>query len=474
MEFQVNLIGRKNLSSEIYRQIRNAIGDGRLRPGDCLPASRDLAHSLNVSRTTVTEAYDRLAGEGFVVSRIGAGTYVNNQLVRTSREEKTRRVVGSLQPRAVWDSITLSRAFDKPALFDFRTGLPDASLFPHETWRRLVVRALHSEAVAGGVYSEPAGHSGLREAIARHIGVSRGVQVSAGDITITSGAQQSLDLVARALLSPGDRVAVEDPGYHPPRFLFQSLGADVRGVPVDNEGIVVDQLPRNARLVYVTPSHQYPLGVTMSLPRRLALLDWADRVNAAIIEDDYDSEFRFEGRPVEPLHTIDASGRVIYIGSFSKTLLPTLRLGFVATPPSCTPAVHKAKYVTDWHTSMVLQVALAQFIDQGAFARHLRKVRRVYTERHEVVTKILNEDFADLEVMPAVAGLHVAALARSLSVDQISEVAVRASELGVQVQRLAKFAVDGAPRPGLLFGYGAIPTSRIHAGLALLRSCFDD
>lgn len=475
MDFQINLIGRKNLSGEIYRQIRNAIGDGRLRPGDCLPASRDLAQSLKVSRTTVTEAYDRLAGEGFVVSRIGAGTYVNNQLVRTAREEKRRRVDGTLQPRAVWDAISISRAFDNPARFDFRTGLPDASLFPHETWRRLVVRALRSEAVAGGVYSEPAGYRDLREAIARHIGVSRGVQVSADDITITSGAQQSLDLVARALLSPGDRVAVEDPGYHPPRFLFQSIGADVRGVPVDNEGIVVDQLPRNARLVYVTPSHQYPLGVTMSLPRRLALLDWANRNNAAIIEDDYDSEFRFEGRPVEPLHTIDASGRVIYIGSFSKTLLPTLRLGFVATPPSCTIAVHKAKYVTDWHTSMVLQVALAQFIDQGAFARHLRKVRRVYTERHELVTKILNKDFADhLDVMPAVAGLHVAALSHAASVDQISDVAGRASQLGVQVQRLAKFAFDIPPRPGLLFGYGAIPTSRIHDGLSLLRSCFDD
>src|ERR1043165_1003752 len=188
MDFQVNLIGRKNLSGEIYRQIRNAIGDGRLRPGDCLPASRDLAESLKVSRTTVTEAYDRLAGEGFVVSRIGAGTYVNNQLVRTSREEKKHRINGSLQPRAVWNSIGISRAFDKPAQFDFRTGLPDASLFPHETWRRLVVRALRSKAVAGGVYGDSGGYARLRQAIARHIGISRGVQVSADDITITSDA----------------------------------------------------------------------------------------------------------------------------------------------------------------------------------------------------------------------------------------------------------------------------------------------
>ena len=473
MDFQVNLSGRKNLSGEIYRQIRNAIGDGRLRPGDCLPASRDLAHSLKVSRTTVTVAYDRLAGEGYLISRVGAGTYVNNEVVRIRGEETTRRVDGSLQPRAIWNSITLTRAFEKPAQFDFRSGLPDASLFPHEIWRRLVVRALRSEAVAGGVYGEPGGYRGLREAIARHIGISRGVQVSADDITITNGAQQSLDLVARALLSPGDRVAVEDPGYHPPRFLFESLGAEVRGVPVDSEGLVVDKLPRNTRLVYVTPSHQYPLGVMMSLSRRLALLDWADRNNAALIEDDYDSEFRFEGRPVEPLHTLDASGRVIYVGSFSKTLLPTLRLGFVATPASCTLAAHKAKYVADWHTSMAPQVALAQFIDNGGFARHIRKVRRVYTARHETVTRILNKDFPEhLEVVPAVAGLHVTALARSASVEEITDVVHRASARGVEIQRLAKFVVDGPPRAGLLFGYGAIPTAQIPEGLSILRSCF--
>ena len=474
MDFQVNLVGRKNLSGEIYRQIRSAIGDGRLRPGDCLPASRDLANSLKVSRMTVTVAYDRLAGEGFLVSRVGAGTYVNNDLVRTRREEQRDHVEGSLQPRPVWDSIPLSKAFDAPALFDFRTGLPDASLFPHETWRRLIVKAQRSEAVAGGIYAKPAGHSGLREAISRHIGTSRAVRVSADDIAITNGAQQAIDLVARAFLEPGDRVAVEDPGYHPPKFLFESLGADVHAVPVDNEGIVVDQLPRNTRLVYVTPSHQYPLGVTMSLPRRLALLDWADHNNAAIIEDDYDSEFRFAGRPVEPLHTIDASGCVIYIGSFSKTLLPALRLGFVATPPSCTLAVQKAKYVADWHTSMVLQEALAQFIDQGAFARHLRKLRRVYTERHETLTRILEKEFAEhLEVVPAVAGLHVTALARSGSVEEIRAVARRASDLGVQIQQLSKFTMGGPPRAGLLFGYGAIPTAEIHEGLALLRSCFD-
>jgi GntR family transcriptional regulator/MocR family aminotransferase len=315
----------------------------------------------------------------------------------------------------------------------------------------------------------------LREAIARHIGIARGVQASADDITVTSGAQQALDVIARALVSPGDRVAVEDPGYAPPRLLFKSLGARVHGVRVDDEGIVVDALPGQTRLVYVTPSHQYPLGVTMSLRRRLALLDWAARNDAAILEDDYDTEFRFGGRPIEPLQTLDTSGRVIYIGSFSKSLLPGLRLGFLVTPRACSAAVHKAKYVADWHTSMLVQSVLARFIEDGGFARHIRKVARVYTERHELITRILTRDFADyLTVVPSAAGLHITALARSISVATLSAIIRHASDGGVQVQELARFAVDATPQSGLVLGYGAIPTARIQEGLRRLRYCFDE
>lgn len=264
MELHISLVGRKNLSSEIYRQIRRAIADGRLRPGDCLPASRDLARSLKVSRTTITVAYDRLAGEGFLTSRTGAGTYVSKHFAPAaqSRQQKSE---GVLRAKPVWDSVQLSRAFDKPADFDFRTGLPDATLFPHETWRRLLNRELRSSVTTAGVYDSSGGHRALRQAIARHIGISRGLQAPADDVTITSGAQQALDLIARALVAPGEHVALEDPGYAPPRFLFKSLGAHVHGVPVDEEGIVVAAIPRDVRLVYVTPSHQYPLGVTMSL-----------------------------------------------------------------------------------------------------------------------------------------------------------------------------------------------------------------
>jgi GntR family transcriptional regulator/MocR family aminotransferase len=474
MEFHVSLTGRKDLSGEIYRQLRRAIVDGRLRPGDLLPPSRDLSRSLGVSRTTITVAYDRLAGESFVASRVGAGTFVSEHVARMPRESK-RHGDGVLRARPIWDSFSLSNAFARPAPFDFRTGLPDASLFPHKTWRRLVSRELRSDAVASGVYGHPAGHHGLRESIARHIGISRGMAVSADDVTVTSGTQQALDVVSRVLLGPNELVAVEDPGYGPPRRLLQSLGARIVGVPVDAEGLVVEALPRRARMVYVTPSHQYPLGIPMSLARRLALLAWAERNKAAIVEDDYDSEFRFQGRPIEPVQTLDTAGRVIYVGSFSKTMLPTLRLGFIVTPPSLRAAVHKAKFVTDWHTSLLVQAALARFIEDGGFARHIRRMSAVYRVRHELVSRILTTQFSDyLQLIPSSAGLHLATVARTASAEELTAVAQRASEAGVEVQQLARFAVGARGRAGLVLGYGAIPTARIEAGLRRLRQCFDD
>jgi GntR family transcriptional regulator/MocR family aminotransferase len=472
MDLHVSLVGRKNLSGEIYRQLRRAILDGRLRPGDPLPPSRELARRLGVSRTTVTVAYDRLAGEGFVGSRVGAGTFVSEGAAWAHRETR-HRPRGALRGRPVWDGFTVPAPFARPATHDFRTGIPDATLFPHEAWRRLVAGELRTEAV--GVYGHPAGHPALREAIARHIGISRGVEASPDDVTITAGTQQALDVIARALLSPGDRVAVEDPGYPPPWRLFGSLGARIVGVPVDGQGIVVDRLPRRARLVYVTPSHQYPTGVPMDLSRRQALLAWAERNHSAILEDDYDSEFRFGGRPIEPLQTLDASGRVVYIGSFSKTLLPSLRLGFLVTPPSLREVVHKAKFVADWHSPVLGQAALARFIDEGGFARHLRRMNTVYAARHELLVRTLARDFAEhLEVIPSVAGLHVAAMARPGSAGLIDEVVRRAADAGVALRDLAVFALHPPGRAGLLLGYGAIPTDRIEEGLARLRGCFEE
>ncbi|MCT7374551.1 PLP-dependent aminotransferase family protein [Chelativorans salis] len=473
--FHVSLVGRKDLSGEIYRQIRKAILDGRLRPEDRLPPSRELARTLAVSRATVTVAYERLAGEGFVVSLQGAGTFVSEWAARQGREAAHQRSDGAIQPRPVWQSIPLPTAFERPAQFDFRTGLPDATLFPHRTWRRLVARVLRSNELASKItYEHPAGHGDLRAAIARHIGNSRGVEASMDDIIVTNGTQQALDILARVLLEPGDRIAVEDPCYEPPRRSFESLGIRVVGVPVDRDGLVVDALPRGVRVVYVTPSHQYPLAVTMTLARRQALLAWADRNGAAVIEDDYDGEFRFEGRPLEPLQTLDTTGRVIYVGSFSKTMLPTLRLGFLVTPPSLRMAVQKAKYVSDWHTSTLEQAALARFIDDGGFARHVRRVGGIYRERREMIADAIRRDFADhLELIPSTLGLHLTAIARNATVEQITGVWERAADAGVTVHRLAAFAVGETARPGIVLGYGAIPASDIGEGLRRLRACFN-
>jgi GntR family transcriptional regulator/MocR family aminotransferase len=474
MAFHVSLVGRKNLSGEIYRQIRRAILEGRLRPGDRLSPSRDLARALAVSRTTVIVAYERLASEGFVTSRLGAGTFVSDRVRSGIRGKARTRSEGALQPRVIWEPISLLSAFEHPAAFDFRTGIPDPSLFPHRTWRRLVARTLRSPLMATGFYDHPAGHRDLRAAIIHHLGTARGVQATADDIIITNGTQQALDVVARAMLSPGDKIAVEDPGYAPPRQLFKALGLRVVGVPVDQDGLVVDALPRGIRAVYVTPSHQYPLGVAMALPRRQALLLWARQNNAAIIEDDYDSEFRFGGRPLDPLQTLDTEGRVIYLGSFSKTLLPTLRLGFLITPRSLRLALHKAKFVSDWHTPTLAQATLGSLINDGGFAQHIRRATRIYGERHELVVNAITRDFANhLKLIPSTTGLHVAALARAASVAQIASVARRARDAGVAVQILSSFALGSTERAGLVLEYGGIATEEIPEGLRRLRRCFD-
>ncbi len=285
---------------------------------------------------------------------------------------------------------------------------------------------------------------------------------------VTNGSQQAVDLAARVLVEPGAAVAMEAPGYSPPCASFTSLGARVVGVPVDDEGLVVDSLPDDARLVYVTPSHQFPLGTAMSQRRKLALLHWARRRDAAILEDDYDGEFRHEGRPLEPLHNLDESGRVLYVGSFSKVLMPTLRLGFLVAPPTLHGALRKAKHVADWHTQVQIQAAAARFVDDGHLRRHVRRMQRVYEERHHPVMEVLTSELSEhLAPVPSACGLHVAALLR-VRVDDL-KVVDRAAELGVGVQALSLFGVAHRGPEGLLIGFGGIATDRIREGLLRLR-----
>jgi GntR family transcriptional regulator / MocR family aminotransferase len=385
MDVHVTLKGRGDLAARIHRQLLDAVLDGRLRPGERLPATRELARRLDVSRNTVALAYERLVAEGALTSRVGAGTFVCSAPVGPALPRHAP-AGSTAQARSIWKAIPEPRPARAGApLYDFRVGSPDATMFPFTVWRRLVARQLRPGTLDWGQYGEPSGHMGLRAAIARHIGISRSVRASAEDVIVTQGAQQALDVIARVVLDPADTVAVEEPGYPPARLLFRTLGARVIGVPVDTEGLVVSAIPKATRLIYVTPSHQFPLGMPMSLARRRALLTWAEQRNALIIEDDYDSEFRFEGRPLDPLQTLDTTGRVIYVGSFSKVMLPALRLGFLIAPASLRGALRTAKQLTDWHGEIPTQAALARFIDDGLLARHIRRVAREYAARHAMM-----------------------------------------------------------------------------------------
>jgi GntR family transcriptional regulator/MocR family aminotransferase len=476
VDLHVAFQGRANLARQIYQQVQAAVLEGRLRPGDLLPPSRELAVRLDVSRTTVSAAYERLAVEGFVTTRTGAGTYVSSLSLPAPAEPHAGSPAphSPLRGRDLWDEIPVPPPLTDEPPFDFRVGVTDTRLFPYSTWRRLVARQLRQSAVGTGMPTEPAGHPALRAAIARHAGIARNVRTAAEDVLVTSGSQQAIDLVGRVLLEPGACVAVEEPGYTTPRLLFTSLGARVVGVPVDEEGLVVDALPAAARLVYVTPSHQMPTGVAMSLRRRMALLSWAASHDAAVVEDDYDTEFRYAGRSLEPLHSLDRAGRVLYVGSFSKVLLPTLRLGFLVAPPSLRHPLQAAKFVADWHTSLPIQTALAEFIDEGGLAAHIRRMRAVYRARHDLIVAALSGPLAPwLELIPSTVGLHVGAYLRDRAAEKVPDLLDHARQAGVGIFGFDQVAT-GATRPGLAFGYGGIPADHIPEGIRRLSDCLRD
>ncbi|MFW6084008.1 MAG: PLP-dependent aminotransferase family protein [Gemmatimonadota bacterium] len=469
VDLHVTLREDRSLSGQIYRQIREAILAGRIRAGEQLPPSRELAERIEVSRNTVLVAYTRLRAEGFLDTRVGSGTYVSDE-VRPRPNPETPD--SPLRPRPLWKEIPEGRDLSATRLpYDLRPGIPDASRFPYAQWRARILRQFHRGAVGKGTHIDAAGHPKLREAVARHIGVSRAVRATPDDVVVTNGSQQALDLIGRVLLEPGDAVAVEDPGYPLARRAFRAQGLRVVPVPVDEEGLVVDSIPDGVRLVYTTPSHQYPLGMVQSMKRRQRLLAWAREADGAIIEDDYDSEFRYDGRPLEPLHGLDGSGRVLYVGSFSKVLLPTLRLGFVVAPPSLHGALRKAKAVTDWHTPVPVQVAAAEFVDDGLLVQHIRRMRRVYGERHERLVELLATQFEDrLTPLPSSGGLHLTALFRGTA-DGDRTVVEAARAEGVAVLRLSYHYLRPPRREGLLLGYGAIGADRIDEALDRLRRC---
>ncbi|PQZ93399.1 MULTISPECIES: PLP-dependent aminotransferase family protein [Pseudomonas] len=470
MELHVVINGRKDLAEQLYQQLREAISSGRLAAGAQLPPSRLLAEQLGISRKTVSDTYATLTYEGLLVGKIGRGTFVNAWAPQPGRVQ-TATDLACAASLAQWQSLPSPMRHptrDSTLRYEFIGGATSRNQFPADEWRRCAQDALRRIAQNSGFYSQPEGVPALRSAIAGHIAFSRGVKCRDSDIVVTNGAQQALDLIARVVLEPGTIVAMEDPGYSPARQLFVAMGASVASVPVDEQGIQVDRIPAGTRLIYVTPSHQFPLGMPMSQARREALLARAIELGAIIIEDDYDSEFRYEGRPTDSLQSMDTRGVVTYVGTFSKTLLPELRLGYAVLPPAIHGAVLKAKQLTDQHSSTLPQWALAKFISEGYLLKHIRRCHTVYAGRRERILQRLAGDLSPwFETIPTVAGFHMAALCK-VPVD-IPLLIALAREVEVGLYPLDVFFHDAPVRSGLIVGFGAIETLDIDPALDRVR-----
>jgi GntR family transcriptional regulator/MocR family aminotransferase len=446
---------------QLYEQLRTAIIEGRLQSGDRLTPSRTVAVALNISRGTVTEAYGRLSAEGYIEGRSGGGSVVCPAPPPVHRRpavaplQPTRRAMGI----APYDPDPAARA-----RFDCRPGRLDPALFPIADWRRCVLRSLHRAPLQ---YGDPQGTPALRGALAHWLARSRGVAATPEEIFVTSGAGHAIDLVARVAVDAGATVAVEEPGYPPVVALLRGQGLRVVGVPVDEHGIVVDAIPDRTRLVYVTPSHQYPLGVVMARHRRLALLHWAARCGAAIVEDDYDSEFRYTSRPLEPLHRLDRDGRVVYVGTFSKSLSPALRVGFLVVPATLLPALSAVRQAVDWCPPPVTQEALTRFIADGYFDQHLRRSRRVYADLHRLTQAALDRFLpAGYRCLPAEAGLHVTVTGPRDPADPAVEQALRQRDL--LVASLRRTYAFNHPTTGFLLGFAGLPAALVSSAVSAL------
>src|SRR5262249_2292462 len=437
---------REGLQQQIYGSIRRATLDGIVSPGARLPSSRALAGDLGVSRTTTLLAVQQLQAEGYLTARRGSGTSVAEELPDDLvPRDGARPVPGGKHPAlsrrgtAVAAVREGARRLDGPPRA-FRIGTPGVDLFPAALWSGLARRRLRAVTAAQLDYGDPAGLRILREAIASHVQTARGTRCEADQVLVVAGAQQGFELVCRLLLDPGDRAWMEEPGYPGARSALRAAGARIVPVRVDADGLDVGQGARqagDARLVYVTPSHQYPLGVPMSLPRRLALLRWARAARAWVIEDDYDSEFRYGARPIPCLHGLDADGRVIYVGSFSKTLFPALRLGFLIVPFDLRERLVAARAAADQHPPTIDQAVLADFLVDGHFARHVRRMRVAYRERLEALRVAADRCcHGVLRVRPVATGLH--ALADLDGVDA-ARVSHEAAKRGVEAAPVSAY-----------------------------------
>lgn len=472
--FEITLKRRsrhQTLTNWLYGELRSAILDGRLASGARLPASRDFASQYQISRGTVVSVLERLQAEGYVTSRIGFGTLVNRvEAPRPARQTTSipayiRRVLSTYSPPQPWVDLAFVNGI-RP----FRIGVPAINEFPSEVWGRIASARARNFRSWLKKEADRRGYRPLRDAIAEYLRTSRGVRCAADQIVLVSGIQQALDLLARLLLKEGDPIWIEDPGYFGTRIAFDNVAARMIAVPVDDEGLSVSdgiKLCPDAKGAYVTPAHQFPLGVTMSLERRMALLSWASRAGAFVIEDDYDSEYRFEGPPVPALQSLDNQSSVIFIGSFSKTLFPALRVGYVVLPEPLIDLFVGLRYRTDFRNSSFDQAVLCDFIIEGHFGRHLRRMRNLYATRLGTLMEGAKQHLDGLlEISNVRAGLYTIGYLRN-------EMTSRQAETLAAAQGLEVLAVDRCtlrrPDPkALLLGFAGFNELAIRQGLSRL------
>jgi GntR family transcriptional regulator/MocR family aminotransferase len=471
--------GRGPLYQRVYEAVKTAIRTGRLGPSTRLPSSRALATDLRISRNTVILAYEQLAAEGYVVTRDRAAPSVVGAPpapARPVRAAGAPSVAGiSAYARRLTEDTAVppSGSFARrPGLrYDFRYGRPAVDEFPRDIWRRLLAaraRQLSRDALG---YTDPAGYGPLREALADYLRRSRAVSCDASRIVVVNGSQQAFDLIARVLLDPGDGAVVEEPHYPGVTVPFAAAGARLLRVPVDAAGLQPARLPRagdRPRVAYVTPCHQFPTGVIMPVERRLALLAWAARTGAWVVEDDYVSEFRYEGRPLEALQSLD-DGRVIYVGTFSKTLFPALRVGYLVLPPALVRPFVAAKWVADRFSAPLAQQALADFVTSGQFERYLRRAGTRNARRRRVLIESLQRHFGDrVEIAGENTGVHLVVWLRDMRLEDVGALAASAAAAGVGIYPVAPCYATPPRRGGLLFGYASLSEGEIRTGIRRL------
>jgi GntR family transcriptional regulator/MocR family aminotransferase len=474
--FTLDSAGTEPLHRQLYDELRAAILGGRIASGSRLPASRELAAVAGVSRNTVLSAYEQLLAEGYIHGRPGSGTYVADALPESMLPEpavpiatdgsgtEARRL--SKRGERVHDAFMLRHRIPAVAKA-FRPGLPALDHFPMDLFRRLADRRLRRANLRLLGYCDPQGYLPLREAVTAHLLASRGVRCNPANVVIVNGSQQGITLCARLLTDPGDEVWFEEPGYFGARASFRAVGATIVPVPVDREGLVVSAgeaaAPR-ARLAYCTPSHQNPLGVTLSLPRRMALLQWAQAAGAWIIEDDNASEYRFRGRPLASLQGIDTNGRVIYVGTFSKVLFSSLRLGYVVVPDDLVATFVHAHDLNERGSSAFGQAVVADFMLEGHFARHLRRMRTMYAERLAVIERALAEFAGDVLEFHRIEGGLNQPVDLPPGVDDLA-LAGRLLAEGIVTLPLSDYCDRKPARGGLVLGFAGVEEPEIRAGI---------